>query len=369
MRSSWAIAAGLTLALGAWLATPYVLPAKEVEMAESETAAPAAGPVIMTVQTRLSRAQAVNREIVLNGRSEAARRVTLRAEIDARVVDLPKDKGDYVSAGAVVAALDERDKRAWEKRAAAMVREHEITYDAARKLGQKGFQAETKVAQALAQLEEARAILEQSRFGLDHATVEASFAGLLEDRLVEIGDFVKIGDPLAEIVELDPLTVTVDVPEMHYHRFTGKTSAQVQLAGFDKREGKVTFLSSEADPGTRTFHLEIELPNPDLSLPAGVTTQVSLAFEAEQAHPLPPSLLSLDDAGRIGIKYVDTAGHVLFSPAEIVKSSVDTIWLAGLPSEIEVITIGQGFVKPGETVKAVRVDDDEAETQPLLASQ
>lgn len=370
MRSSWAIAIALTIALGAWLASPYYLPAREAVINEGELSeASPTYEVLMRVQTRVSHAEPVRRELVLNGRSEASRRVILRAEIDARVIDLPLDKGDMVGAGALIASLDKRDKVAWEIRAAAMLKEYEIAYEASRRLGQKGFQAETQVARSLAQLEEARATLAQSRINLDHTSINASFAGVVEDRMVEVGDFVKVGDPIAEVVELDPLIVAADVPEMEFHRFVGQTTAQVVMVGFGRHEGRVHFLASEADPQTRTFHIEIELPNLALKLPAGITTEVHLAFDAEEAHRIEPSQLTLDDAGRIGIKTVNAVGLVAFEPAEIVKSDVDALWLAGLPDEVEVITLGQGFVKAGEKVETVREDSDAPEDDALLARQ
>lgn len=369
MRSSWMIAAGLSVALGAWLATPYVLPAKEIEPSEQDAvlAKEASNQELMLVQTRLSVAEPVRRELVLNGRSEAARRVMLRAEIDGRIIGLPVDKGDVIAAGQEIAFLDQRDMKAWETRAFAMLKEREIEYEASRRLGQKGFQADTKVAQSFALLEEARATLLQSQIKLDHTSVEASFAGIVDDRMVEIGDFVQMGDPLAEVVELDPLIVAADVPESHYARFSKETEAEVSLSGFGRHTGRVHFLSSEADPETRTFRLEIELDNPDRKLPAGVTTEVFLAFDEEIAHRIEPSLLTLDDAGRIGVKIIDQLGQVSFETAQIVRSDVSSVWLAGLPDKIEIISIGQGFVKTGEKVRTVREGDEVQAEEALVA--
>ena len=369
MRSSWLIAAGLTVALAAWLSSPYVLPAKEVPEAENDPVVRSDADAAMKVQTRLSSAEEVRRELVLNGRSQASRRVTLRAEIDGRVINLPLEKGVSVGAGALIAELDQRDKQAWVDRASAMLEEQRIGYEAARKLGQKGFQAETKVAQARAQLEEARATLEQSRLQLDHCSIEASFAGVLEDRLVEIGDFVQKGDAVAEIVELDPLIVKADIPEMHYHHISGDTLAEVVITGFGTRTGKVRYVASEADENTRTFEIEIELDNPDFALPAGISAAVELAFNNEPAHRISPSLLTLDDAGRVGVKIVDALGIVAFKPAQIIKSDADHVWLAGLPDDIEIITIGQGFVRPGQKVDAVREEQADNGGDDLIAKK
>lgn len=367
MRSSFLIAVFLALGLGAWLASPYLLPAKEVESGAVEAVLdePIEQP-LFKVATRQSKAQTVTRELILNARSEAARRVMLRAEIDGRVVALPVAKGSMVEAGALVAELDQRDREAWRDMAAAMLKERELEFQAARRLGEKGFQAETRVAEALAQLEEAEATVRQREIAIEHGTIEASFAGILHSRPVEIGDFLQAGDPIGEIVELDPLVVAADVPEAQIHHLVGDVGARVEFQGFGVHEGRVRYLAREADRSTRTFRIEIELPNPDLLLPAGVSTRAILAFAETEAHPLPSSLLTLDDAGRIGIKAVDDDGIVAFHNARIIRTETDVIWLADLPAEIDVITVGHGFVAPGQHVTPVREDQAEA-TPPAVA--
>jgi membrane fusion protein, multidrug efflux system len=69
------------------------------------------------------------------------------------------------------------------------------------------------------------------------------------------------------------------------------------------------------------------------------------------AHFLSPSVLTLDDAGVVGVKAVGKENQVIFYPVEVIRSEVGGLWLTGLPSEIRVIARGQGFVVDGETVK------------------
>jgi multidrug efflux system membrane fusion protein len=63
--------------------------------------------------------------------------------------------------------------------------------------------------------------------------------------------------------------------------------------------------------------------------------------------------LALDDAGLLGLKSVDGEGRVHFHPVHILKSGRDGLWVEGLPDTVELITIGQGFVRAGDHVKAV----------------
>jgi multidrug efflux system membrane fusion protein len=69
-----------------------------------------------------------------------------------------------------------------------------------------------------------------------------------------------------------------------------------------------------------------------------------------------PAALTLDDAGVIGVKTVDEKSLVHFYPVELVADGADGIWVGGLPREITIITVGQEFVLPGQTVIPVPED-------------
>ena len=128
-------------------------------------------------------------------------------------METPAVEGSLVEAGASIARLDLRDRQSRVSEMQAAVAQRELEYDAARKLGAKKFQSETQVAQALTQLEAARAALHQAELDLEHVTIEAPFTGVVERRMVEVGDYVEPGDPVAEVIEQDPFLVVGDAPE------------------------------------------------------------------------------------------------------------------------------------------------------------
>jgi multidrug efflux system membrane fusion protein len=77
------------------------------------------------------------------------------------------------------------------------------------------------------------------------------------------------------------------------------------------------------------------------------------------AHRVSPSLLTLDDAGNVGVKIINDRGEVEFVAADIALSSNDGVWLAGLPETATIITVGQGYVTSGAVVDAVPEGDAE----------
>lgn len=371
LKSSHVVAVALALGLAGWLASGQFDTGSEarVQPAQRVAEAPKARP-LPSVRVRTSKAEPVERIVVINGRTEPARIVDLRSETTGRVVAIGAARGSRVEAGDVLLTVDPRERRAMVEMGEAMLKMRRIEFAAAQKLGQKGFQAETKVAEAEANLEAAEAELEQMRLALEHTRIHAPFAGVLQERPLEIGDFVDIGDEAARVIELDPLIITAFAAERDVGALEVGMAGTAHLVTGAEVEGTVRYVAREADPGTRTFRVELEVANPDHRLPAGVSAELDLTYATVEAHRVPASLLTLADDGRIGVKAVDGEDQVVFHPADIVRAANDQVWLAGIPSELTLITIGQGFVRAGTQVRPVpETADDDAEPAPLVAER
>jgi membrane fusion protein, multidrug efflux system len=375
MRRSTLIAVLLAVAVAGWLASPHLgldrwlqrnagngEPAAPAAQAASDTATSAQR--LTAVRTRLSTAEPMAREVVLNGRTEANRTVRVAAETAARVVELPRRKGERVEAGDLIARLDQRDREASLADARATLAQRELDYEAARRLGERGFQADTRVAEARAALESARYQLRRAEVELAHTEIVAPFDGVLEALPVELGSFVDIGETLAEIVDLDPILVVTDVPEARVQALEAGDAAEIRLVDGSRHEGRVRFVARQANERTRTFRVEVAVANPDASIPAGISTAVAITLESVPAHRVSPGILVLDVKGVLGIKAVAEDQTVAFHAADIIRAEADAVWLAGLPDRLQVIIVGQGFVTPGQTVEAT----DEGEITARLAN-
>ena len=121
--------------------------------------------------------------------------------------------------------------------------------------------------------------------------------------------------------------------------------------------GTIRYVAPVADEATRTFQVELEIDNSDGSLRAGGTAELRIPAEQVLAHRISPSLLTLDDAGNVGIKIVNGGGEVEFVVADVALSTSDGIWIVGLPETATIITVGHGFVAPGSVVNAVAERD------------
>lgn len=313
----------------------------------------------MKVAVAQSQAQAIERLLILQGEVLPDQQVSIRAETAGRIDLQPVARGHFVEANTLIMRIDEADRPARVRQAEAAVTGRESDFEATKRLREGGFQGQLRVEMAEADLAAARAALEAARLDLARTRIRAPIAGMLNQRLVQMGSYVGVGDAVAEIVENHPLRAVVQVPQHQIQRVALGNPARVRMIEDEPLDGTISYISALADSATRTFRVEIELPNPERALPSGVSAQVELPLQQVMAHRISPALVALDADGELGIKAVDEGGRVIFLPLQPVRADVQGLWVAGLPDTIQLITVGHGFVNPGEQVQVVNQTVDE----------
>ncbi len=317
------------------------------------------------VRVRPSRAEQHAVIDLLRGRSEANRLVEIKSETDGRLAELPINDGTRVKAGDVIAKLSPGDRPARLAEARALLAQRKVEFDADKKLSQKGFRAETQLAASQAELEAAEAAVKIAEVELSYTTIRAPFDGVIDDRLVEIGDFIDRGEAVARLVELDPMLIVTQVNERDIRRLSVGAPGQARLMGGATVTGTIRHISAIADEATRTFRVELEVPNPDRRIAAGMTAEIALPLSEIAAHHVSPAVLTLAENGEIGVKAVDAEGRVAFHAVSIVDTDNQGIWITGLPEEITLITVGQEYVSAGEAVRAVQESEIEESLEDL----
>jgi len=348
---SWLISAGIAVAIGVWLLSGQVDGEDN-----AESSATASGPtdnLRTSVRTRSQTAEEVTRTITINGKTAPARIVELNAETAGRVVATGVARGARLDRGDVIVRLDERDRSARLAQAVATVKQRELEYVAREKLMDESYVSEAQVQEAAALLEAAKAELARARLDIEYMVVRAPFDGALQDRLVEVGDYVKAADPIATFVDDRTLIISANVSEFDAHNVSKGESATAKLATGEVVSGLIRYVAPVADEATRTFTVELEIDNTAGLYRGGMTAELMIPAETIFAHKISPALLTLDDEGNLGIKTVNGLGRVEFHRADIAMSSSEGVWVAGLPQSASIITVGQGFVNAGALVDSV----------------
>ena len=289
--------------------------------------------------------------ITLRGRTEAIRKVFVRAETSGTIAATPANAGQLVKEGDVLCRLKVDARKARYDEALALRRRAQLDYDAAKKLAKEGFRSETSLAALKAAYDQANAGLEQARLALSHTEIVAPFDGVFDDRTAEVGDFLKVGDPCGVVIQQSPFLITGAVSEKEVAKISVGDKGEARLATGEFVAGSVRFVATAADPSTRTFDVELEVPNPNGELRDGVTAEFDIFASASSAHHLPRSALTLDDRGRIGVRVLDAENFVQFNAITLIGEDETGIWVAGLPTTPKVILRGQDFVREGQEVK------------------
>jgi multidrug efflux system membrane fusion protein len=354
---SWFVSGGIIVVVTIWLLSGQFGGTEEIEQASDDAVTAAAHKNAVRVRTQS--AEQVMRTIFVNGKTAPARITHLAAETDGRVEYVGAERGASLDTGALIVRLDERDRAARLAQAEATVRQREVEFAARERLKSESYVSEAQLQEAVALLETARAELTRAQLDLGYMAVRAPFAGALQSRSVEIGDFVKRGDPIATYVDNRTIIVSANLSEFDAGFVDVDDAAEARLATGETVRGRIRYVAPVADEATRTFAVELEVDNAHGKLRAGGTAELRIPAEAVFAHRVSPSLLTLDDAGNVGVKIINDRGEVEFIVADIALSSSDGVWLAGLPEIATIITVGQGYVASGAVVDAVAESDAE----------
>ncbi len=308
-----------------------------------------AGPP--TVQVKVIPEAQREYDVVARGRTQATRTVVVRSETAGVVAQAPILQGTAVKQGQVLCRLAVDARQATLDQARAMAKSADLTKQQNEKLAQQGFRAPSQVLQAQAQLDQARAGVRQAEIALEQVNIKAPFAGVFDQRAAEVGAYLSPGQPCGTMIELDPLLVVGDVPETEASKLRVGATATAKLVSGQTLSGRIRYVARDADPQTRTYHLEVTLPNPGMNVRSGLSAEVHVAAGSGPSHLVPVSSLVLDSAGRQGVRYVATDGRVTFAPVKVSEETADGLWVTGLSGQVNLIVVGQSYVADGQKVQ------------------
>jgi membrane fusion protein, multidrug efflux system len=324
----------------------------------AQTAGNGADAAPRSVRIQIVSAQMEPITVDLRGRTKAKATVSVVAQTNGTVQAVAVTKGQAVKPGDLLCTLDQGARKLAVDQAQAAVDQAQKAYDSNASLVQKGLAAQNTSLAAQSALSGAKTGLESAQLELARTEIKTDIAGVVQDPLASVGSMLAAGQPCATVVQLDPMLFVASVPEakMAYARLG--LAAKVTTVTGATGDGKVTYIAPTADDATRSFPVEVEVPNPDGKLLNGTTADATVQVGTAPVTILPQSVLTLDDEGVLGIRTVEAGNKVAFHQITIIKDTRDGVWVVGLPSKINVITVGQEFVQPGQIVDAKTVDGE-----------
>ena len=296
------------------------------------------------------------RAIRISGHTEAEKRVTLATRVMGVIEKLPVKQGQRVERGDLVMRLNAEDKEAAIRMAESVVSQRQAEFDAAERLVGGGNAPKLQADQARAALATAKSQLEGAKAELAQYEIYAPYNGLIDRVPVQRGSTILAGAEVATLINLDPLLAVGEVSERDLKYLKIGDTADIKLVDGNTVQGTLRYISRDASSATRTFGIEVAIPNEDKALPAGMTAEITLLAQPTDSVMLPRSVVTLSSNGDLGIRAVDPGNKVVFYPIDLVDDTPKGLVLAGIPAEARVIVAGQDLVSEGDEVKPVEAD-------------
>jgi membrane fusion protein, multidrug efflux system len=359
MKASRITALGLVAAATLWILSGHLLPRESAESSAAIRTNESEGKKPFRVGVTQTSVVPHSRKLVLSGRTEADRRVTLTARTGGILTALKVRRGTQVKAGDVIAVLSDEARESQVAQAKSLVLQRQAELEAKRPLIASGANPKLDLVYLQAQLDAAKGALAMAEAELDRGIVRAPWAGVVSDISVEVGKaaFSMAGADLCTLVALDPMLAVVEVSERRLAGINVGDMAEVRLITGETKSGRVRFVSKTASQTTRTYRIEIELPNADGSIPDGISADVAIPLAPIAATSVPRSALTFSSTGDLGVRTVDGDGVVAFVPINVIEDEQTLMWVGGVADGARVIVQGQDFVREGQHVEAVPAAD------------
>lgn len=337
-------------------------------------AQPDASPVGFTE----ARQYRVHRRLSLPGSVEASVSSRVASEIAGLVAEVPVREGDRVKKGELLARLSERSLELSLRAAQAQLEEAEArqklaerNYERARELSASGIFSRQQLDDAMfefrawqGRIDQLRAEIDRIRYEQERCSIRAPFDGVVISRHTQVGQWLKVGDPVAEVLSLEELEVVVNVPERHYRTVREGTPARLTLDAFPGRllRGRVNAVIPRAEPQARTFPVRVRIGNDAGRIAAGMLAQVELdgVFETGEG-PRPATIIPKDavvrEGGELRVYVLD--GDGVAKAVTVATGAAVGAWtevIGAVAPGQKVITRGNERLRPGQRVTGERVD-------------
>jgi len=312
-------------------------------------------PVNVTVMSVIAQPQLAD-TFNLPAVIEPNRIVEVSAEVEGRIERIPPKEGDYVKSGDLLIQINADLIRPFFEIAQEKVKRDQIEFERMDNLIKDNATSQRDLDDARTKLTISKANLDEVQARLERTSIYSPTAGQLNNIIVEEGEYVQVGAPVAEVVDNDMVKVVVDVPERDISFFSVGQKAEV-FVNVKGREismtGEISFISELADSQTRSTRVEISLENKKRLLRSGQIVLVRLTRQIIKDAIMVPLLavIPMEDSKAV---YVVNSEEAQRRQVELGVIKGDNVQIkSGLDPGDRLIIAGHRFVAPGQKVKVV----------------
>tara|TARA_R110000868_G_scaffold218576_1_gene469048 strand:- start:203266 stop:204387 length:1122 start_codon:yes stop_codon:yes gene_type:complete len=306
--------------------------------------------LIKEVQVIQSVEKPYTRQVKLSSTTQPYMLVNLGARIEGQVESIQADKGQIVKKGQILLTIEKEQRAETLKTAQLQLKQAQSLYSAAKKLNKEGYRADTSLDSRKAELAKAEEFLKSAENDLSFTEISSPIDGLVEDRLVEVGDFVKKGTLAYQIVSQEKYKIVAHISQKDRDSINLNSPAFATLVTGREVSGTVSFIATNAHAITHTYKVEVEVDSQE-PIPTGMSAELRIPSKTITAHFIPYAAMLLNDKGNLGTIVLDTSNTAKFMPINPLDDDGEGFYLNGLPSKVSVVVKGQSSLVEGEVVK------------------
>lgn len=264
--------------------------------------------------------KSVDRSVEFSGSLASPEDATLGAEVEGKVVELLADLGDPVSKGQVLARINPDQYLFLKTQAETALAQAESNLKRAEELAKQNIVSASALDEARTNAARALADADLAKKRYRDTEVRAPFPGAIAKRLVSTGEYLKVGQPVFQLVMTNPLKLSGEVPERYLGAVKAGSAVSLALDAFPGRsfEGRVTRVAPAVNPQSRSFTVEARVQNPKGLLKPGVFASARVNTGTEQGALAVPEAAVTAFAGITKV-YVVEGGLVHERPVEIER--------------------------------------------------
>ena len=312
-------------------------------------------PAVRIITLTLTPRRLVDK-INLPAQIEPYEEVWVKAEVPGQVIEVLVKEGQMVKKGQVLMKLDDRDYRTRLARIEANYKLAKLNYERTKTLVKKKIAAPTKLDEIEAQLKDLTAQRNEAAVALSRTIITTPLSSLLNEISAKMGDYMGVGDPVAQILEIDTVKVTVGVPESDVAAIFNLEEADVIIQALGKRrvKGEKIFLSRQPRTLARLFDLELKVPNPDGRILPGMFARVELVKHVyENAIALPLyTIITQRDEHFVFIEKESRVEKRRVKLGSLIGWQVHIT--SGLKAGEKVVVVGHRLLDDGQAVEVIK---------------
>lgn len=329
---------------------------KKARLEEARKAAMKKEVELVSVITLSLKPRRLEDKINLPAQVEPYKDLWVKAQVPGQVIKVLVQEGQAVTNGQVIVQLDDRDYRTRLTRIEANYRLAKLDYNRNAALVKKKVASLAKLDSIEAQLKDLEAQVSEAKLALSRTEIAAPISGRVNEIETKLGDFVAVGDPVARILQLDPVKVTVGVPESDVAAIFDLDEAEVIIEALNKRrvKGKKIYLSRQPRTLARLYDLELRVPNPDSRILPGMFARAELV-KAVFKRALVVPLYAVITQSEERFVYIEKDGR---AQRRNIQLGILVGWqvqiTSGLKPGERVIVVGHRFLDDGQAVKVIK---------------